>query len=111
MRGPSNSPRAPRSLSTDPGANRIRWFGALILAVVAFWTYSQQKPTFSRRAEAAAKATGATDIHFDPARERNGKTVICGTADGKLFLYREPEGLSKDDGSLAFITAFRDGCA
>ncbi|WP_207868385.1 hypothetical protein [Brevundimonas goettingensis] len=106
-----SGPRAPRSLSNDPGANRIRWMGAIVLAALAYWTYSHQKPGFARRAEVAVKATGATEIHFDRARERNGKTVICGTADGKLFLYREPQGLSKDDGSLAFITLVRDACA
>ena len=110
--GPTpRGPRAPRSLSSDPGANKIRWFGALALAAVAFWTYSHQKPRFTQRAEAAARATGATEVHFDRARQRQGKTVVCGTADGKLVLYREPQGLSTDDGSLAFITLFRDGCA
>lgn len=103
-------PRAPRSLSNDPGANRIRWIGAIVLAVVAYWTYSHQRPGFTRRAEAAAKAAGATEVRFDPARQRHGKTVVCGVADGKLVLYREPQGLAKDDGSLAFITLFRDGC-
>jgi hypothetical protein len=103
-------PRAPRSLSTEPGANKIRWFGALALAAVAAWTYTHQKPRFTQRAEAAAKAAGATDVQFGPARQRHGKTVACGTADGKLVIFREPQGLSKDDGSLAFLTLYRDGC-
>jgi hypothetical protein len=111
MRVPRNGPRAPRSLSNDPGANRIRWFGALLLAAVGALTYAHQKPRFTQRAEAAARATGATEVKFDRARQRHGKTVVCGVADGKLVLYREPQGLSKDDGSLAFITLFRDGCA
>ena len=105
-----SGPRAPKSLSNDPGANRIRWIGAIVLAVLGYWTWSHQKPGFTQRAEAAAKAAGATEIHFDPARQRRGKTVVCGVADGKLVLYREPQGLAKDDGSLAFITLFRDGC-
>ena len=105
-----NGPRATRSMSTEPGANKIRWFGALALAAVAAWTYTHQKPSFTRRAEAAAKAAGATEVIFGPARQRSGKTVICGSADGKLVVFREPEGLSKDDGSLAFITLYRDGC-
>lgn len=105
-----NGPRAPRSLSTEPGANKIRWFGALALAAVAAWTYTHQKPSFTRRAEAAAKAAGATEVEFGPARQRRGKTVICGTADGRLAVFREPGGFSKDDGSLAFITLYRDGC-
>lgn len=105
-----SSPRAPRSLSNEPGANKIRWFGALALAAVAAWTYTHQKPSFTKRAEAAAKAAGATEVRFGRARERGGKTVVCGTADGKLIVFREPGGLAKDDGSLAFITLYRDGC-
>jgi hypothetical protein len=110
MRRPANGPRAPRSLSNEPGANKIRWFGALALAALAAWTYTHQKPRFTQRAEAAARAAGATDVRFGPARQRHGKTVACGVADGKLVLFREPQGLSKDDGSLAFITLYRDGC-
>ena len=105
-----NRTRAPRSMSTDPGANKVRWIGALALAALAYWSWTHREPSFTQRAEAAAKAAGVSEVSFDPARQRGQMTVICGNADGKLVIYREPGGFSRDDGSLAFITLYRDGC-